>query len=450
MYKFDESSKKFKNILKLVYENEHDDVVRKVDHRTKPEFIESVKKLTDATGRKVLVQGDVQSGKTDKIIELIKHRTDDEGWFVIFLAGTKTNLRKQNFERIEKSLREFYDTRDKRKYIISTKMNTTSDNIDIINNHLNSEGSYVTIEIKDVKQLERIYKVAKNLSDNNKKILFIDDEGDEASLANKTGDLIRKITELEGVQYFSITATPFKNLHDYENEYDQFVVLDAGDDYKGLKAYKQRYDIISENDTTDKIIENSMIRWANTVTDKGFEKSQILFNFDLSTDVHSDIENKIDEFFRKELVNLHPLSNPDAGLKIAGYKFLQEFDVMRIYVSNSNQKDKLREFHESEMNKGHYIIIGGGTLSRGVTYENLLVEVMTNAPKEKMNPGTLLQRARWFGYKSTFEDISIFITEDIWDALEQLDKLNDWTRTYKLNTGYKEKFSEENHTKLKL
>jgi CO dehydrogenase/acetyl-CoA synthase delta subunit len=82
-----------------------------------------------------------------------------------------------------------------------------------------------------------------------------------------------------------------------------------------------------------------------------------------------------------------------------------------IYLKKlSIDKDKFNEFvkkYTSEIevivlnsenqeigNKTYKIIIGGHLLSRGNTFENLMVELFLNSPNEIINVDTLLQRCR--------------------------------------------------------
>lgn len=64
------------------------------------------------------------------------------------------------------------------------------------------------------------------------------------------------------------------------------------------------------------------------------------------------------------------------------------------------------------------IVIGGGTLSRGLTLEGLIVSYFT---RTSSNYDTLLQMGRWFGYRPGYEDLPrIWMTEGLQDDFEFL------------------------------
>jgi hypothetical protein len=77
--------------------------------------------------------------------------------------------------------------------------------------------------------------------------------------------------------------------------------------------------------------------------------------------------------------------------------------------------------NNSEWNKtGNSIIIGGHLVSRGYTFEKLYTTVMFNEPKEKNAADTLLQRARWFGYRNEIiNDLSVYISEKTLHSFEE-------------------------------
>ncbi|MDE6473044.1 MAG: Z1 domain-containing protein, partial [Ureaplasma sp.] len=66
-----------------------------------------------------------------------------------------------------------------------------------------------------------------------------------------------------------------------------------------------------------------------------------------------------------------------------------------LIVLNSNKNNDDECYVESDLK----IYIGGFLLSRGLTFENLLVEYFGYTP-DSITYDTLLQRCRWFGYRS--------------------------------------------------
>lgn len=397
--------------------------------------------------KKLLIQGDVQSGKTSKLISYIKSKTEQEPSLVIFLTGLKNNLLKQNSKRFRDEFKKTNDRLGKTKYITSAKESVNEAGIIEINRMLQNGISYITSELKRPASLSNLFYLFQKI---NGKILIIDDEGDEASLAKNTKQKIDDLISLSNVQYISITATPYKNLYYNEDYYDYYYVFKNGEGYKGIDSYKNRYRIIdnADKESITKTIVNPLISWAHKATNNYEDKNtQILFNNSLYKDSHKRIKREIISFIKGDLLD-QLLEREKIDKKI--YDFLKNFNIVNdIFISNSDTDDEQTSHHEERMKNGHYIIIGGGNLSRGVTYDNLLIEVMINAP-EIPDPGVLLQRARWFGYKDNYKDIEIYTTEDVIKAFDEIEDLNKWTKEHKLGSNYKEKYKKKNYRRIKL
>lgn len=84
---------------------------------------------------------------------------------------------------------------------------------------------------------------------------------------------------------------------------------------------------------------------------------------------------------------------------------------VRVVVDNGSEKAERRLAYSTEPQT--VIVIGGGTLSRGLTLEGLFVSYFTRTSNAY---DTLLQMGRWFGYRVGYEDL-----QRIWvsDGLEE-------------------------------
>ena len=99
------------------------------------------------------------------------------------------------------------------------------------------------------------------------------------------------------------------------------------------------------------------------------------------------------------------------------------------------------------------ILIGGNMLGRGVTIPGLAVTYITRRAQKETNADTMEQRARWFGYKSSYLDVCrIFLTsqligdyvellrheDDFWASLirnqNQGLSIKDWPRMLRLDS----------------
>lgn len=91
--------------------------------------------------------------------------------------------------------------------------------------------------------------------------------------------------------------------------------------------------------------------------------------------------------------------------------------VIRVVELNSDSEDRLDYTTGEEMK---IIAVGGNQLSRGLTLEGLMTSYYLRV-NQSMAYDTLLQMARWFGYRKGYEDLTrIHTTELIWDYFEHL------------------------------
>lgn len=82
-------------------------------------------------------------------------------------------------------------------------------------------------------------------------------------------------------------------------------------------------------------------------------------------------------------------------------EILKFIDEIKVVVDNSRQKYEDR-LHYDPQNPGIYIVIGGNTLSRGLTIKGLLATVFLRNTKTYDN---ILQMGRWYGYRKGCEDL---------------------------------------------
>ncbi|AEV32441.1 Z1 domain-containing protein [Owenweeksia hongkongensis DSM 17368] len=91
------------------------------------------------------------------------------------------------------------------------------------------------------------------------------------------------------------------------------------------------------------------------------------------------------------------------------------FQVLQVLELNSRSDDTL-DYTTGEEIK--VIAVGGNQLSRGLTLEGLMISYYL---RESRQYDTLLQMARWFGYRHGYEDLTrIHTTARIWEFFEHL------------------------------
>lgn len=386
---------------------------------------------------RVLCIGKVQSGKTRNIIELI-NKSDELGYdLVLFFGGTNKLLKNQSASRLRQDLtsNNFFDF-----------SSSWISNLGVL---LNSNKKVVLTVMKINKDLDDIYKAIKNLDLTNKKIMIIDDECDYGSINTKSdsspSEIHKKIElifeRIHKGKLISFTATPFANILNSKNiDKDNFsktkiVVLQNSDQYWGLSEFNKIQDktylsLFEDNDKASYDIDSILVtlfvhilfiikKSINENIDISSFKSQCLINIDSNTLVHEVVKDSVYkslEFIAKGyklfdfLIKITNRLNAEEFKSINNVTFenlyrqkmiqiakeyLINWNKSIIVLNKENKNDDL-----SELDYNHQIIIGGVLLSRGVTYENLSTELLLNYPKDMIAIDTLLQRCRWFGYRS--------------------------------------------------
>jgi hypothetical protein len=324
-------------------------------------------------------------------------------------------------------------------------------------------------------------------------ILIIDDEADQASIDTKantpdtdptrTNERIRHILRLFSQKvYIGYTATPFANLLiDMTTEHGQleddlyprnFVfALPRPEGYFGTSAIfkdalagyfvnqipDERSTILLNGIATDNLcraidefiiscsVRNNrgdrdkpmsmLIHISHKITDmtivRGVTESYIKtlrgrINDPTGT---GKIKNEYQQVWQK-MSEKASVINRELGLD----NFIPEFEqiwvevlrvvpVINIAELNSSSDDELNYTSGREVK---VIAIGGNQLSRGLTLEGLMTSYYL---RESRQYDTLLQMARWFGYRYGYEDLtSVFTTRIIWEFFEHLAQVEEELR----------------------
>lgn len=131
--------------------------------------------------------------------------------------------------------------------------------------------------------------------------------------------------------------------------------------------------------------------------------------------LHFDKIELLPEEFLKLLNDDHKLTSAYLGQEmpnIEGKKLFKEvktfLDKIELILENSQSEDRL-SFERDEPLWG--IVVGGNTLSRGLTIEGLTTSYFDRTTKQY---DTLLQMGRWFGYRKGYVDLTrIYVSEDM-------------------------------------
>lgn len=124
------------------------------------------------------------------------------------------------------------------------------------------------------------------------------------------------------------------------------------------------------------------------------------------------IDSEFDNFIKQlPLVKREKANNARAEIIEGCFVYLKNFNKkISIQINNSNNETDKEYTNIINKNKD-IIIIGADKIQRGITFENLRVVFMPRLAIQAQ-ADTILQRARWFGYRgSFFEYMTIFLTK---------------------------------------
>lgn len=458
-------------------------------------------------GKKGLVIGDVQSGKTSTYTGLLAKATDAGYRVFILLTGTMEDLRRQTQHRIDegfvgkrsnsilnryKEANPYIGVGTKNKSLdvaslTSTQLDFSTKTVQNMGFSLESLNSPTVFVIKKNKTiLTNLYRWLKgqNISFNNQinhSLLLIDDEADNASLNTNseehnptiTNALIRDLLGLfKRSNYVGFTATPFANI------FINPVVQEGREEELFPKDFitllKPPYNYIGINSlfTDDAEYQNS-IRDIDDIEDYLEEKHKKDYNFrrlppslkdaiytfmisnvvkDLSLTTNShrsmivnisrfvDVQNKItrviSEFLSETISDVRlnyqlvgsEKTNPTmlmlhkvwrneysdayedwSTVKKHLYDSIKGIDVLTVNSKSSKNGNGLD--YQNNPDGLRVIIVGGMSLSRGLTLEGLMVSYFNRNSKMY---DTLLQMGRWFGYRPKYDQLfRIWLSQDV-------------------------------------
>jgi len=296
---------------------------------------------------------------------------------------------------------------------------------------------------------------------------------DEQTAINKhIRELVDYLGKQAVVSYVGYTATPFANiLIDAQQESDLFprdfiIALKAPDSYVGAERLFGRAPLYGDegepgldlvrnitidsgdviNNDEDKLpsaLTQSMIRAINSFLLAGAERIRrgdinkhitMLFNTSQFKAAHEEMFRKIDAYITKARVLIEE-SDPTI---LNSLKVLWESDLVKTTETNFDrmemgdwhdiveclkvfiQKENFRIIKENSESESRLnfsegrvwaIIVGGSTLSRGLTIEGLTVSYFHRTTS---GYDTLLQMGRWFGYRSGYLDLTrVFVTAEM-------------------------------------
>ena len=381
--------------------------------------------------KSVLVFGQVQSGKTLNYSGLIARTLELEYDLIILLAGTKTNLVDQTYERLKNYFNSSPD-------IDILKMQNDVD-IEQLLDKINENKGRKLILIS-LKHQDYLKKIGHELHKNAVHTLVVDDEADQASLntkeyyshKNNIKEMSRIYSELHSilnsdyVKLIQYTATPqalfllgTDNVLCPEKYYVQY----PPDTYFGINELlnSKRNHVIPVDDfgSSYKFVLNEFIKICYQLV------SNNNYNETLSCLIHSDWRTTVlnQDFLKvNEYIRNYSFDSKEWE-KIANEKMpIEQFENW--FRGNVCVYDVFRNKTVVEWDKYQFIVlVGGNMLERGYTIPGLVSTILTRNSKSKSNSDTLQQRCRFLGYRSKIKDyIKVYTTQEIIDDLHDYDR----------------------------
>ncbi len=429
-----------------------------------------------------LVVGRVQSGKTANIIALSALALDNGHRFIVMMLSDTTNLLDQNYDRINNSFSGCED-------VIVIKESSDGKfgllDADTLNKLYRSGKKIIVCSLKHYKHINNISKVIKDTQFKDDYSIIIDDEGDDISQntsrnkftlnsdgrieenerSKNNSEIVKLKSVLSNCGYISLTATPEAPifLQTFQALSPNYcVTLQPGIGYTGLTTFHDNdsklieviddYDcLIKDYGLPTSLINAIQFYFAGCIyryKSKGKRVVHSMMIHPSKTIVsHDNVYSKLKQ--RLKLIERSVNHNDQSGKDFYDgvnkyYKEISssEEDITMeelVYVFNNYNLNSINGTAvEKDINNlteilPFNIVIGGDLLDRGITIPNLAVSYIIRDSKVGQ-VDTLLQRARWFGYKQDYiETCKVYmpasladkynemieVEESLWDFLEE-------------------------------
>lgn len=425
---------------------------------------------------KGLVVGYVQSGKTTNFTSVIAKLADEDYKLVIVLSGIHNGLRKQTQARLDSQLKEL----NREHWITLTDVDHdfTGSAASAVSILKSTKKVVLAVVKKNATVLERLLEWlsgdgARGALEN-LRVLVIDDEADQASVATgRINPLIRDLlARFPRHTYVGYTATPFANVFIDPASADlypkDFILnLPRPEGYFGTEMIFGR-DAVEGEVTSDggegalppdgfdmvRVVPEddvALLRPASKADSLGFTPTmtpdlvEAVRWFWLATAarrargddshstmlIHTSVKIDVQESFQAPLERLR--KGARKALELGDQELIEELrqlweretgrvdashwsgrvqnsfedvlahlggvlDEQRVVLDNYRSNDRLDYSSGSIV----AIAVGGNTLSRGLTLEGLVVSFFVRTASAY---DTLLQMARWFGFRPGYEDL---------------------------------------------
>ncbi len=372
--------------------------------------VEMVVNNLQAGKRSFVIYGEPQSGKTEMMISLTAKLLDEGYRYIVVLMNDSIVLLDQNLARFKKaglntvpvSYKELLDTTVKiesQSRIIFSKKNAS-----------------------DLKKLLELTRKIDNL-------VVIDDEADYATPNSKINKNEKsRINDLTGALlekgiYIGVTATPARldlnNTHLNEPEY--WIDYPTHPNYTGQDVFfptdmsetsKFNLELLPDENDDIKYLRKAVLSFLVNSSYLNISREEHPYTMLIHT---SGKKEDHTEDFKDVSAIITSLSDPDNKKYMPTYEYLWELARTK-YPGYEDQitsfiMAKIESHYLAVMNSDHdpgnsvagdppspfTFIIGGNSISRGVTFNSLISMFFTRDSKHSIQQDTYIQRARMFG-----------------------------------------------------
>ncbi len=468
---FDEAIKAFEVSLVKTFINKYTPQITK-------ESVDSILELSDEIyenhiknpGKNTLIVGNVQSGKTATYLGLISKFLDQDTNLAVVLPAVDKILFNQTYERIN----EVFPSLIKLVRVVEDDIQNERTVRDIVE-ALKGEGKVVIMGLKNKKQIDKITELILKVKRNITQPIMIDDEGDQASFDNiketDTTATNKAIINLinaptKRFSFFSITATPMAQIFvdkDAAIKPDFAFVTHPGKGYTGLNYYHKPSDrekdyslrIIPAEDVVKlkdkkirpKSLDDAILYYLAAAAylhakDGKIQDTSFLIHTHRRNSDHEKIRgwalgalDKIKKDWRtnkqrtieklEELIADSIMDVPENELESFIKLIMKHAEKTGVVIGNQ-ENPKFKEVMNGKTQTLNTIYVGSQMLQRGVTLKNLITTYFSYRTKGTANCDTVLQRARWFGYREDYKELTRIYMDKVSESdFSALAEMND-------------------------
>lgn len=407
----------------------------------------------DSGATSFVIYGEPQSGKTEAMIALTC-KLLDYGFETIFvLMNDNVQLQRQNMDRFRNAVE------------LNSRPFSESDISESDDNQLKRNTPRVIFCRKNSKLLIALHDNCRHM----KKRVVIDDEADFASpnsncnKENKDPTTINRLVEQlidvdnDGV-YVGVTATPGRlDLNNtFFNNSKDWVFLDPYPDYKGREYFfPVTRDQVSKSDYTLKLLPSSgeatlelekavyryLIKATYLYLKRPHGSDQGCYSMLVHTAGLTGDHKKDSKQITRVMERLKSLSYDIKGDQVICERLAREYEALgpeyfdldfseiflflitkidnhEVLIVNSTKQGKDVDLVDRACTPKHLFtfVVGGNVVSRGLTFNNLLLFYFSRGVKSKYVHNTYIQRARMFGNRPYSKYFELSIPEDIFEV----------------------------------